>query len=397
MEELYGISADRFFVTSLQQQVQLESLANRALSSGIEKYQRKEYEEAARDFEKAINLLPTSSYVPDTTKYLAQTYLKLEKNDKAIAAYERGIELNRDRDDLHAALGNLYFAEDRYTEALNQYQHAVRVNPLSSSNHYSLGQGYLKMERFEKAKEEFNTVLRMEPDSPYGHYGLGQVYSKAEKFEKAIDKFEIAIRKDDQFYDAYAQIGYAYADMGEIDEAEEIVEFLEDKDADLSNMLNLYMKKVEPPKILFNYGSSTFGYNMSINTPVSALDSYLDNAGASKSMTMIFQFNKDMDRSSVEDIYNWNISRSTGPRDGGAYNFGLEIPDTEITLEAFPDYVLYDSKTRVATLSFRVSQNDTADGTIDPAHIVFKFQGKDGEGISMDPDHDSFSGWSGVA
>jgi len=397
MDILSGVSADQLFVTSLQQQSQLEALSNNALSSGIDKYLRKEYEAAAKDFEKSINLHPTSSFSADTTKYLAQTYLRMEKPDKAIETYTRGIELNPDRDDLRIDLGNLYFADDRYQEAVNEYQDAVRVNSSSSSNHYSLGQGFLKMGKYSQAEQEFRTVLRMEPDSPYGNYGLGLAYSKREKFERAIEKFDQAIRKDNQFYDAYAEIGYAYADSGELDKAREMVEYLEDKDSDLSSTLSLYIDRVEPPKLLLALGSSSFTYNMSIKTPVSSLDAYLENAGAEKSMTMKFVFNKEMDRRSVEDPYNWSIRRSMGAGDGSAYNFGLALPSTEIALPAFPNYALYDTETGIATVSFTVRQNATADGTIDPNHIVFKFNGVDTYGIEMDEDHDEFSGWSGVA
>ena len=397
MDLLSGVSADQLFVTSLQQQSQLETLSNNALSSGIDKYLRKEYEAAAKDFEKSINLYPTSSFSADAIKYLAQTYLRLEKTDKAIEAYKRGIQLNPERDDLRTDLGNLYFAEDRYDEALREYKEAVRVNPSSSSNHYSLGQGYLKLEKFNEAEQEFRTVLRLEPASPYGDYGLGLTDSKRENYETAIENFENAVRKNSQFFDAYAEIGYALADMGEIDKAQEMVEYLEDKDADLSETLSSYINKVEPPKILFAFGSSTFGYNLSVKTPVAVLDSYLENAGASKSMTMKFMFNKDMDRSSIENPFNWSISRSMGAGDGSAYNFGLAIPETEVALPSFPDYVLYDSRTQVATVAFTVSQNESGDGTIDPSHIVFKFNGKDVNGIAMDSDHDEFSGWSGVA
>ena len=397
MDLLSSISTENVFVTSIQQESQLAALSNQALSNGIDKYMRKEYEAAARDFKKSINLHPTSSFSADATKYLAQTHLRIGRTDLAFEDYQRGIDLNRDRDDLRIDLGNLYFAEDRYKEALAEYKEAVRISPYVSSNHYSLGQGYLKLEKFSEAEAEFRTVLRMEADSPYGEYGLGLTYSKRQKYDKAIDYFEKAVRKDNKFYDAYAEIGYALADLGKIDKAEEMVEYLEDKDADLSRTLEKYIYKVDPPKIRFAWGSSTFGYNLSVKTPVSALDSYLENAGASKSLTMKFYFNKGMDRSSVEDRFNWKISRQMGPGDGSAYNFGLAIPDTEITLPSFPDYALYDSLTNTATIGFTVTQNETADGTIDPSHIVFKFDGKDVNGIAMDPDHDEFSGWSGVA
>ncbi len=397
MDIFSSAATDNLFVTAIQQESQLEALSNQALSSGIDKYMRKEYEEAARDFEKSINLHPTSSFSADATKYLAQTYLRLDNSDKAIEAYKRGIELNRDRDDLRTDLGNLYYAEDRYSEALVQYQEAVRINPTSASTHYSLGQGHLKLGNFRQAEAAFRTVLRTEGDSPYGDYGLGLMFSQRGKYDKAIDHFEKAIRKDDRFYDAYAEIGYALADKGEIEKAEEMVAYLEDKDAELSETLASYIYQAKPPKISFAWSSGSFAYNMSIQTPVAALDSYLENAGASKSMTMKFYFNKEMDRKSVENPNNWTIKRQMGAGDGSAYNFGLAIPDTEVTLPPFPDYVLYDSTAQTATVGFSVTQNETANGTIDPSHIVFKFDGMDVNGIAMDPDHDSFSGWSGVA
>ena len=199
MDILGGISPDKFFVTSIQQQSQLDSLSNQALSNGIDLYMKKEYEDAAREIQKSINLSPSSSFTADATKYLAQTYLRLDQSEKAIDAYKRGIQLNSERDDLHLDLGNLYFAEDRAAEALAEYREAVRLNPGASTNHYSLGQGNLKLEKFSEAEKEFRTVLRMEPDSPYGNYGLGLTHSKQGNYEQAIEKFEAAIRKNDQF------------------------------------------------------------------------------------------------------------------------------------------------------------------------------------------------------
>ena len=110
MEILSSISPDRFFVTSIQQQSQLEALSNNFLSSGIDKYQKKDYEGAALEFKKSINLASTSTFTADATNYLAQTYLKLEDTEEAIEAYKRGIELNPSRDDLRRDLGNLYLS-----------------------------------------------------------------------------------------------------------------------------------------------------------------------------------------------------------------------------------------------------------------------------------------------
>lgn len=397
METNAIVGADKLFVNSLDQQARLESISIQALNQGIEHYMKKDYEKAAFEFQKSINLSPNSTFSEQATQHLAQTYLKLEDVEKAVKAYERGIELNPQSDVLQAAIGNLLFSEDRFDEAVAHYRDAVRLNPTASSNFYSLGQGLLKVDKLDEAEDAFRKVLRLEPDSAHGYFGLGQTYAKMESYDSAIDAFERALQKDAEYYEAYAEIGYALADNGDIDAARDMVDELERLDKDLSEMLDEYIDQIEPPKILFNWGSSTFRSRMSVNTPLAALDAYLETPGASKSFTMKFQFNKAMDRSSVQNILNWSIQRTDSANFAKDYNFGARIPDTEITPPGMPDYVLYDADTRIATLSFSLTQNSTGDGTIDPQHIIFKFNGKDAEGIKIDPDFDEYTGFSGVA
>jgi hypothetical protein len=75
----------------------------------------------------------------------------------------------------------------------------------------------------------------------------------------------------------------------------------------------------------------------------------------------------------------------------------MPVPDTEITVQPIPDNIYWDETKMTATLSFRITQNSTANGTIDPSHIEFKFSGKDVYGNSMNTDFDQFMGFSGTA
>ena len=85
-------------------------------------------------------------------------------------------------------------------------------------------------------------------------------------------------------------MGYARADLGQIDEAKEIVDHLKDKAPELAATLSSYIHQVDPPKMLFAYTTeSSFQYYMPAKTPVSSLDAYLETAGASKNFTMKFQ------------------------------------------------------------------------------------------------------------
>jgi Flp pilus assembly protein TadD len=395
MDVVNSIAAESIFVSTATQQSQLEELANRALSNGIDLYMRKDYEGAAKEFQRSIGLSPQSQYAVDASNYMANAYLQLNQTEKAIQAYKTSISLNPYRDDTHIILGNLYFSEKRYREAENEYKQAIRLNP-TENNYYSLGQAYLELGQYNAAKNQFNTVKHLSPDSPNGDFGLGLVYSRQGDFEEAIRQFKKAIGIENELYDAYAEMGYAYADLGQMDKAQEQVDSLEQERPGLAEMLSLYMNKVDSPKFMFAY-STDFMYMKPVKTQVSALDSYLANANTSKTFTMKFSFSKEMDRDSVENRFNWKIARASGSGPGQAYNFGLPVPSTEISLSPYPDYVFYDSETLTATVYFTIHQNASADGTIDPSHIEFKFNGEDRYGYTMDPEHDQFSGFSKIA
>ncbi|RLC28463.1 MAG: hypothetical protein DRH37_09465, partial [Deltaproteobacteria bacterium] len=214
------------------------------MSHGIDLYVKGDFEGAIREFSRALGLSPYSEFTNDATKYLADTYLKLGKPDKAITAYKKSIRLNPTRDDTHIKLGNLYFGLDRYEDAYKEYREAVRINP-DANNSFSLGQACLRLDRLNEAEGCFSQVRRLEPQKPDGDYGLGLVYSKQGRYEKAVEHFRKAIRLDKDFYDAYAEMGYAFMDMGEPDEAKAILEFLDQKDPTRAFTLSRYIYRVD--------------------------------------------------------------------------------------------------------------------------------------------------------
>jgi len=385
--------ATAIFDALSNQQEGMENLSNQFLQTGIDEYLNEDYEKAAKSFEAAINLAPYSDYNIESTKYLVQTYLKLEETDKAIETYQAAIQRNPNADTLRASLGQLFYSEERYDEAAEQYRGAVQVNP-SATNRYSYGEALIKVGNYGEAEYQFNQVKRLDPESYAGDYGLGKMYAQDEQYDKAIEHFQKALNLEPTFYDALAEIGYTYADMGEIEKAREVEEKLENLDEDLSLLVGNYIDEKEPPKIAFAFASSSFPYNSPKNYQVAAIDAYLENAGAEASVTMEFLFTKEMDPTSIQNRLNWNISRASSGNIAETYNFGDEILSTEITLDPYPDYVIYDKDSLTATVGFTIRQNETSDGTIDPSHIVFKFDGEDIYGVAMDPNNDEFSGFS---
>jgi superkiller protein 3 len=151
---------------------ELESLANQALQSGIDKYTDGDYKGAVTKFKRALGLSPYSNYTVDTTKYLAQSYLQLDQTEKAIDAYKQGLEINSQSDELYLELGNLYLAEGQNSKAIEAYEQAVRIYD-DSTNRYSLGEAYLFTGRYKDAETQFEKVIQYDSSSYSGYYGLG--------------------------------------------------------------------------------------------------------------------------------------------------------------------------------------------------------------------------------
>lgn len=389
-----GANADLLFSATIQPQAQLDALSNRALTNGIDLYMNKRYKEAASEFQRAVGLSPQGQYAPTASNYLANSYLNMGKTEKAIDAFQQSMQINPFDDQTHVTLGNLYFSLGRPKDAEKEYKAAVQLNP-SATNHYSLGQAYLEMEQYGSAEKQFNQVKRLAPEHGSGDFGIGLVRSGQGRLEDAIQSFKTATSKKSDLYDAYAEMGCALADLGEMDEAQEIVDFLEKKSAGHAESLSQYIYKVDPPKFSMVY-STDFFQSKSMNTPVASLDAYLADPNASKTFTMKFAFDKQMDRESVENRLNWGISRSTASGPGEMYNFGLPVADTEIMPPAYPDHVYYDEKAMTAVVTFSLTQNEAANGTIDPSHIEFTFTGKDTYGQKMSPAGDQYRGFDGI-
>ncbi|UCG08060.1 MAG: tetratricopeptide repeat protein [Desulfobacterales bacterium] len=371
------------------QRAQMSAMANNAIGAGIDKYQKGDYKSAIIDFKRSIALDPQSAYAAEAANYMALAYLKLDQDEEAVEAYKTSTRLNPFRDDTHIKLGNLYLDLNRLPESETEYKEAVRLNP-DVNNYYALGNFYLQTQRYNEAETQFQTILSLSQHGGKGNYGLGMVYSQQGRYEKAIDQFKESIRLTPDFAYGYLDLGYAYADAGQIDEAVKQMEILEKMDPALADMLSRHLYKAEAPRIEFASSQSTFPYYFGPYTPLSALDTYLLNANTSRPFTVVFQFSKEMDRSSVENRFNWNISRSSQGGPGQAYYFGQDVPQTEVTLSPFPELVVYDEDNFRATVTFRIYQNAAADGTLDPSHLVFKFSGEDVFGNPMDSKADEF-------
>lgn len=387
------------FGSASNRSAQLGNLALRELDKGLNHFTGKSYELAISSFNKAIRLSPGTDTAINAYDYMARAELSQGNTDAAIEAYRKALKIDPKRDDLHAQLGKIFTTEERLDEAAVEFELAVQNNP-DAANRYSLGQGYLATGRYEEAKAQFELVRQLSPKDPFGDFGVGQAYAQQGKYDFAVDAFKSAIAIKSDYWGAYSEMGYALADSGDLGQAQAVADSLFTNDATLSGELSQYIYEQSKPKMTALYASdlyALFPATLGPGSAVAGLNSYLSTASAEKTMSMVFQFSKPMDAASVENVFNWKIERATGTARGDGYNLDMKLPASEITLSTTPQAVYYSQQDMTVTVLFKVSQNATADGTIDPSHINFTFSGKDVIGLSMDKSADMYSGFSGFA
>lgn len=392
-----GNVIDSLFSSTVNSQAQYDSLAASALSRGIDFYTKENYSDAVREFKRAAGLAPFSENAAKAYDFMGRAYLMDNNAEQAVKAYKEAIRIYPVRDSFHLSLGDIYAKNGQTAEAETEYTTAVKLTPDSPENRYALGQIYLTSGRYAEAQVQFTKLTVLSPSSSTGYYGLGQTFRKKGAYQDAINHLNKAIALDRNFSNAYLELGYTYADIGDMDKAQEQAKILSDKGSPANSLLQSYIHQISRPRILFAYSTNGFNQSLGPNTSVASLGSSLADPGSTQIFTMRFGFTKDMDVISVQNLFNWNISRASGTTVGGGYNWGLGIPSSEALISSIPESVYYDKDSGIADINFRVTQNAAADSTIDPGHIVFKFHGIDVYGKTIDPAADEYSGFSMIA
>jgi tetratricopeptide (TPR) repeat protein len=387
------------FSSTTNTEAQIESVTNSALSRGLEDATDGDYEAAINEYKTAISLAPYSDNSLTAYGYMATAYEKLGNTSDAIKAYKQASGLFPTEDSLHSSLGLLYFNQGDYASADTEYSKALELDPNVVESVYSLGQVYLAEGKYTDAETQFKKSKLLSPDDPSGYYALGQTYRKLGQYDEAISQLNSAIEIDSSYSEAYLELGKTYADLKQMDNANAQADILsgldDDNAASMYTELSNYISDASAPKITSAY-SSNFITSYKMGTLVSAMDSTLATANSSDTFTMNFIFNKNMDSDSVKNVGNWLITRADGSETGGTYNWGIKTKSSEISISPIPLSVTYNSDTLTATVTFKITQNSAANGTIDPSHIMFKFSGMDTYGNTMDVTADQYSGMSKI-
>jgi tetratricopeptide (TPR) repeat protein len=128
---------------------------------------------------------------------LASELKRLNRNDEAMAAYQRAISLDPDFGRAYAGMGDLYMVLKDEAKAKAAFEEALKhVDRMSDREKYrTYGNYYLNIARnIEKAIENFETFVKLYPADDGGHGNLGLAYLYTGNLAGAIAQVREALR-----------------------------------------------------------------------------------------------------------------------------------------------------------------------------------------------------------
>ncbi|TVU53449.1 MAG: tetratricopeptide repeat protein [Arthrospira sp. PLM2.Bin9] len=141
----------------------------------------------------------------------AENYLAQGKAEKAIAFYQKAIQLNPDFSWSHHKLGDAFSQLERWEDARSAYQKAIALNSDFFWSYNNLGNTLIKQGHWSAAIQVYQQAISIEPHFPWCYYNLGNAYSYIGEWEKSIDAYLTACQLDENLPDIDEKLGNALA------------------------------------------------------------------------------------------------------------------------------------------------------------------------------------------
>ena len=151
------------------------------------------YDEAVNAFQEVLRLNPQNA---EAHCELGATYRLKEKNDDALAAYLRALELPASPQThgvAHICLARLYHSQGRFADAENHGQHAVTMLPKNAEASFRLADTYVQRGKLDLAEQGYQQALTLDANLAPAYQGLGKVAFLQNRLEEAVQYYQKAL------------------------------------------------------------------------------------------------------------------------------------------------------------------------------------------------------------
>jgi tetratricopeptide (TPR) repeat protein len=193
-------------VTSLDRAIQMQpDLQGAHLLRGQVLVRAGRGEQAEPDFKQEIASTQDKQLRGDAYLALAELYKEQKRNDEAIAAFEKLIEIAPERPEPYVDLAALYTSTGRPEKAAEVIEKSKSTGSADPRSLLNVGISYMNRHEYDKAAETFQRVIGMSPqneDLALAHGLLARCQLNGGRFDEAIPNLRKAVELDPTGKDA---------------------------------------------------------------------------------------------------------------------------------------------------------------------------------------------------
>jgi len=160
------------------------------------------------DYTRAAQVL---SSVPDAARsaklysVLGYTYEQQKEYKRAIDAYRKAVELDRDNLDAIRGLAQNLLNDGQTDAALEQYKIIADANPEDATTYLRMAEIYRKAGKFDDALENLKRAQSMVQDSMEVQFGFAEVYQAQGRYQDTIQTLQDLLKKTEKSDNNYNQ------------------------------------------------------------------------------------------------------------------------------------------------------------------------------------------------
>ena len=193
--------------------------------------QEKNWDKLVPVFTELIDLVTDNNRKAILYANRGTVFYKTGDYDRAIADFDKAIELNPNGAEAHIRLGVVWSKKGDHDRAIAYFNEAVKLRPKDAMMYIHRGATYDEMGDFDQAIADFSRAINLDPTNALAHYNRGLSYSHRgrtypqrgmtsnalEDFNKAIHDFSKAIELNPKEALTYSGRGSAYIEKENYD------------------------------------------------------------------------------------------------------------------------------------------------------------------------------------
>lgn len=170
--------------------------AETALYRGNYYHELGEYNKALAYYDRSLQLRPDH---PSTLNGRGATYAHIGRYKEALADLNRSFQINPDNPEILAIRGTIYAVMQSYDQCLADCTRSLELRPDDPVTLNNRGGAYFELKRYKEALADYNRSLELKPDDPYTLYNRGLTYAKLERYDEALADFNrsLELKPDD--------------------------------------------------------------------------------------------------------------------------------------------------------------------------------------------------------